>query len=333
MDGTWTIGELAERAAAALLAVEPVQANGRVRDLPNARLIRWYTTIGLVDPPLGRRGRVALYGPRHLLQIVAVKRRQSAGRTIAEIQVELAAATDTMLERIAALPASPHPGAFGTPSADGPAPHPPRPPAPTTGPPRSPAPAADVSHPEVADPTPDTEAEHQTPDTDQAEVTPPSPSPADTSEPASHASTPGPTPSAQEADTPHTDTPRSRFWSTRPGTAPPSVLPAPPPESAASGATSETAPPPPAAPPSSTAPKPTFDIATPSHLQVEVVPTPPAVVQAVRLAPDLTVLLDVASLTPDDVAAIQDAARPLLDELRRRGLISAPPTQLSGRST
>ncbi|MFD0898833.1 MerR family transcriptional regulator [Actinomadura sediminis] len=104
MDGTWTIGELADRAAAALAAGDSPPANGRVRDLPNERLIRWYTTIGLLDPPLGRRGRTALYGRRHLLQLVAVKRRQAAGRSIAEIQVELAAATDESLERIAELP-------------------------------------------------------------------------------------------------------------------------------------------------------------------------------------------------------------------------------------
>ncbi|RAY15374.1 MerR family transcriptional regulator [Actinomadura craniellae] len=100
---TWTITELAERAGA-VLADEPAEVNGRVRDLPNERLIRWYTTIGLVDPPLGRRGRVALYGRRHLLQLVAIKRRQAAGRSIAEIQLELAGAPDTALGEIAGLP-------------------------------------------------------------------------------------------------------------------------------------------------------------------------------------------------------------------------------------
>ncbi len=98
----WTIGELAERASAALAPT--AQLNGRVRDMPNERLIRWYSTIGLLDPPLARRGRVAVYGRRHLLQIVAVKRRQSDGRTIAEIQAELAGATDQTLESIARLP-------------------------------------------------------------------------------------------------------------------------------------------------------------------------------------------------------------------------------------
>jgi DNA-binding transcriptional MerR regulator len=99
----WTITELTEAAAAALSG-EPIQLNGRTRDLPNARMIRWYTTIGLVDPPLARRGRTALYGRRHLLQLVAVKRRQAAGRTIAQIQVELTGATDRTLEQVAGLP-------------------------------------------------------------------------------------------------------------------------------------------------------------------------------------------------------------------------------------
>src|ERR1700754_2609112 len=103
MESTWTITELAA-AAAAVLGGEAVQGDGRVRDMPNERLIRWYTTIGLVDPP-ARRGRVALYGRRHLLQLVAVKRRPAAGRTLAQIQVELTGATDDILRSIARLPA------------------------------------------------------------------------------------------------------------------------------------------------------------------------------------------------------------------------------------
>ncbi|MBC6463602.1 MerR family transcriptional regulator, partial [Actinomadura sp. HBU206391] len=103
MESTWTITELAAAAAAAL-GGEPAQVNGRVRDMPNERLIRWYTTIGLVDPPSARRGRIALYGQRHLLQLVAVKRRQAAGRTIAQIQMELTGATDDTLQSIARVP-------------------------------------------------------------------------------------------------------------------------------------------------------------------------------------------------------------------------------------
>ncbi|MFC6932192.1 hypothetical protein ACFQHO_18880 [Actinomadura yumaensis] len=43
-----------------------------------------------------------------------------------------------------------------------------------------------------------------------------------------------------------------------------------------------------------------------------------------RLTPDLTVLLDVPALSGDDLAAIESAARPLVEELRRRGLIAGP---------
>src|SRR5215472_10198802 len=131
MDESWTIVELAELAAEALarpgtvgpegLAASgwqrdggtddgadpgPARANGRVRDVPNERLIRWYGTVGLVDPPLSRRGRVARYGRRHLLQLVAVKRRQAEGKSLAEIQAELAGATDDALAAVARVPAA-----------------------------------------------------------------------------------------------------------------------------------------------------------------------------------------------------------------------------------
>jgi len=72
--------------------------------VPNERLIRWYVTVGLVDPPLSRRGRVARYGRRHLLQLVAVKRRQAEGRSLAEIQAELAGATEETLAAVACVP-------------------------------------------------------------------------------------------------------------------------------------------------------------------------------------------------------------------------------------
>ncbi|WP_346042729.1 hypothetical protein [Actinomadura chokoriensis] len=50
-------------------------------------------------------------------------------------------------------------------------------------------------------------------------------------------------------------------------------------------------------------------------------PLPP-VVQGVRLAPGITLVLDGPALSGDDVAAIDAAARPLLDELHRRGLLT-----------
>jgi DNA-binding transcriptional MerR regulator len=100
----WTMEQLVERVSAALAAEYPGAPNGRVREVPDRRSIRWYTTIGLVDRPLGTRGRTVLYGPRHLLQLVAIKRRQAAGRTLAEIQAELAGASEETLAAVARVP-------------------------------------------------------------------------------------------------------------------------------------------------------------------------------------------------------------------------------------
>ena len=96
--------ELVERVRLALAAEYPGAPNGRVREWPDRRAIRWYTTTGLVDRPAGMRGRSAVYGPRHLLQVVAVKRRQAQGRSLADIQAELAGATDEALAEVARVP-------------------------------------------------------------------------------------------------------------------------------------------------------------------------------------------------------------------------------------
>jgi hypothetical protein len=102
----WTLDELAERVDAALAVDYHGQPSGRVRDVPDRRAIRWYTTIGLIDRPVAHQGRTALYGPRHLLQLVAVKRLQARGLPLVAIQQELAGATDTELGRVARLPAA-----------------------------------------------------------------------------------------------------------------------------------------------------------------------------------------------------------------------------------
>lgn len=103
-DELWTIEQLPDQVAALLAHNYEGQTNGRVRELPNGRTIRWYTTIGLVDRPAEMRGRTALYGRRHLLQLAAVKKLQSAGRTLAEIQEMLVGATDRRLAELAELP-------------------------------------------------------------------------------------------------------------------------------------------------------------------------------------------------------------------------------------
>ena len=82
------------------------QADGRVAAAPDARTVRYYGTLGLVDRP-GIVEREARYGQRHLLQLVAVKRLQAEGRSLAEIQTELAGATDEALAAVARVPDTP----------------------------------------------------------------------------------------------------------------------------------------------------------------------------------------------------------------------------------
>jgi len=100
----WTIDELGAETARALSVDYEGPPNERVREIPDLRTIRYYTTLGLIDRPLGMRGRTALYGRRHLLQLVAIKRLQAGGTTLADVQRHLVGLSDAALERLARLP-------------------------------------------------------------------------------------------------------------------------------------------------------------------------------------------------------------------------------------
>ena len=104
MFSVWTMDELVEKVRQALAAEYSGTGDGRIRDVPDRRAIRWYTTIGLVDRPLGMRGRTALYGPRHLRQLVAIKRRQAAGRSLSQIQGEINWLSDEQLAELTDIP-------------------------------------------------------------------------------------------------------------------------------------------------------------------------------------------------------------------------------------
>jgi DNA-binding transcriptional MerR regulator len=100
----WTLAELSAEVAQAL-AEDAGQVNGRVREVPDIRTIRYYTTLGLIDRPAQMRGRTALYGERHLLQLVAIKRLQAKGLSLTEVQSRLTGQTDAALRRLAEVPA------------------------------------------------------------------------------------------------------------------------------------------------------------------------------------------------------------------------------------
>jgi DNA-binding transcriptional MerR regulator len=112
----WTLDELVQLASQALSVDYDGPPSARVRDVPDRRLVRWYVTRGLVDRP-ATNGRNALYGRRHLLQLVAIKRLQAQGRSLAEIQAELAGAPDRALDQLARLDPVPPAAAPPVPTA------------------------------------------------------------------------------------------------------------------------------------------------------------------------------------------------------------------------
>jgi hypothetical protein len=93
----WTLEELCRRAALVLRGVPGARE-------PDARAVRWYAGTGLVDRPVGGRGRGARYGVRHLRQLVVIRRLQAQGWALADIQGELAGADDEQLRALAPLP-------------------------------------------------------------------------------------------------------------------------------------------------------------------------------------------------------------------------------------
>jgi DNA-binding transcriptional MerR regulator len=103
---SWTIDELRGAVEAALAEGYDGPPNARVRGVPDERTIRYYTTLGLLDRANEMRGRTALYGRRHLLQLVAIKKLQARGRTLAEIQRALLGQTNVALARVAGIKCS-----------------------------------------------------------------------------------------------------------------------------------------------------------------------------------------------------------------------------------
>ncbi len=117
MSETWTLSELVDQAAARLEALPP-PTNGQIRAVPDERTIRYYATLGLLDRPASMRGRTALYDRRHLAQVVAIKRMQSAGHSLADIQRLWPTMDDATLSRMSGVHVAPR-GNIGTAAAGG----------------------------------------------------------------------------------------------------------------------------------------------------------------------------------------------------------------------
>ena len=102
MNESWTLSELVSEVATRIAAL-PVPRNGQVRAIPDERTVRYYGTIGLLDRPSAMRGRTALYGRKHVAQIVAIKRLQASGRSLSEIQAVWPTLDDRTLARMSGV--------------------------------------------------------------------------------------------------------------------------------------------------------------------------------------------------------------------------------------
>jgi DNA-binding transcriptional MerR regulator len=100
----WTLEELCLHVEAVLASQGVASENGRIRALPDERTLRYYTTLGLLARPAVLKGRTAFYDRTHLAQVVAIKRLQARGNSLARIQERLAGCTARELDTLARLP-------------------------------------------------------------------------------------------------------------------------------------------------------------------------------------------------------------------------------------
>jgi DNA-binding transcriptional MerR regulator len=103
----FSLDELVRTASRLVTSASVTQPDARVADLPDARGVRYYQTLGVVDKPLRYEGRQAVYGYRHLLQIVAVKRLQAQGHSLSQIQQALLGMTNGRIEEAVLAAAEP----------------------------------------------------------------------------------------------------------------------------------------------------------------------------------------------------------------------------------
>jgi DNA-binding transcriptional MerR regulator len=107
-EASYSLEELSEEVASRLAqhGLLGAAADARVSAAPDARTVRYYTTLGLLDRPR-IEARQARYGPRHVRQLLAVKALQAADLPLAEIQQRLYARSDQELDNLVQLLSSP----------------------------------------------------------------------------------------------------------------------------------------------------------------------------------------------------------------------------------
>ncbi len=96
------------------------QGDPRVSAAPDARTVRYYTTLGLLERP-AIVSRQARYSGRHVLQLLAVKALQAAGLPLAQIQERLFGRSEAelraVIDSLASADGSPRPQIRRAPAA------------------------------------------------------------------------------------------------------------------------------------------------------------------------------------------------------------------------
>jgi DNA-binding transcriptional MerR regulator len=92
--------ELADEAARLLDQFVPRQDRGSVSEVPDERMVRYYSSEGLIASPEGKQGSAAVYGYAHLLQLLAVKKLQADHLSIKNIRELVEGKAERDLEQI-----------------------------------------------------------------------------------------------------------------------------------------------------------------------------------------------------------------------------------------
>ncbi|MDT4954218.1 MAG: hypothetical protein QOJ02_2356 [Acidobacteriota bacterium] len=94
------VAELADEAAKILSDSGLAQERGTVSELPDGRTIRYYLTESLIPPAEEKQGTASVFGYRHLLQLLVVKKLQSEHLPIRKIRDLVNGRSERELERL-----------------------------------------------------------------------------------------------------------------------------------------------------------------------------------------------------------------------------------------
>jgi DNA-binding transcriptional MerR regulator len=87
------------------------QGRGTVTELPDERTVRYYLAEGLIPPAEEKQGTASVFGYRHLLQLLVVKKLQAEGLPIRAIRELVTGKTERQLERLLGTEQGQSPGA------------------------------------------------------------------------------------------------------------------------------------------------------------------------------------------------------------------------------